>query len=163
MIDPQKLFLREDPDVPNNPALPVLVYREIIPRDAEGKDRIFRQRFQQSGWGGIWRDGIFSYHHFHPDAHEALGIASGWVDVQLGGDSGQRVRLEAGDLVVLPVGTGHRNLDASDDLVVIGAYPQGQENYTTLRSKREKGATPNAPRPDSDPFYGGDGSLTAIW
>jgi len=160
---PQELFLDEDPQVPNNPVLPVLLYRGVLSPQTQGKDKIFETRFAENGWRGIWRNGIFGYHHFHPDAHEALGIACGSVSVQLGGDSGERISLSAGDLVVLPAGTGHRNVAASDDLLVIGAYPGGQENVSTSRAKMERTAMADVARPASDPFYGKDGPLTQLW
>jgi uncharacterized protein YjlB len=163
MKSPQELFLDEDLQVPNNSVLPVLLYRGVLSPGTEGMARIFETRFAENGWRGIWRNGIFSYHHFHPDAHEALGIASGSVSVQLGGDSGERVSLSAGDLVVLPAGTGHKNQCASDDLLVIGAYPAGQENYSTSRTKMERAAMADVPQPETDPFYGKDGPLPQLW
>lgn len=162
VITPETLFLEEGQDVPNNPDYPVLLYRRVL-SDKADKDKIFRDRFAGNGWRGIWRNGIFSYHHFHPDAHEALGIASGSVEVLLGGESGMRVTLEAGDLVVLPAGTGHKNVSSSDDLVVIGAYPEGQENYSTSRTKMARDAMKDVPRPETDPFYGPDGPLLQSW
>jgi uncharacterized protein YjlB len=163
MTKPRELFLDEDPQVPNNPALPVLIYRRVLSPETDGKDRIFETRFAGNGWRGVWRNGIFRYHHFHPDAHEALGIARGSVTVQLGGGSGEKVSLSAGDLVVLPAGTGHMNLAASEDILVIGAYPGGQENYSTSRTKMERAAMAHVPRPESDPFYGKDGPLLQHW
>ncbi|WP_309082690.1 cupin domain-containing protein [Chelativorans sp.] len=163
VIDPKTLFLEEDELVPNNPVFPVLIYLQVLDRQAEAKDRIFQDRFAANGWAGIWRNGIFTYHHFHPDAHEALGIARGRVEVQLGGPSGQRLSLQEGDLLVLPAGTGHRNLSASEDLLVIGAYPKGQEEYTTLREKIARAAVAKVPRPQTDPFYGKDGPLLRAW
>jgi uncharacterized protein YjlB len=29
--------------------------------------------FARNGWEGAWRDGIFSFHHFHSTAHEVRG------------------------------------------------------------------------------------------
>jgi uncharacterized protein YjlB len=55
-----------------------------------------------------------------------LGVASGSVRVRLGGDSGKTVVLRAGDVVVVPAGVAHKSEGASPDLVVVGAYPQGQ-------------------------------------
>lgn len=159
--EPQTLFFEEDRLVPNHPDLPVLIYqRAAEPEEAE---RAFQERFAGNGWRGIWRNGILGYHHFHPDAHEALGIARGSVEVQLGGEGGRRLSLSAGDMAVLPAGTGHKNLSASDDLLVIGAYPPGQEDYTSCREKAARADMAKVPLPDSDPFYGRDGPLTRLW
>jgi len=163
LVEPKTLYLDEGPDVPNNPVLPVLIYRQVLGEDGDDMARGFEERFAENGWRGTWRNGIFSYHHFHPDAHEALGIACGSVEVQLGGERGKRLRLEAGDLVVLPAGTGHRNLSASDDLLVIGSYPAGQEDYTTSRTKTDRNAVAQVPLPQSDPFYGSEGPLPRVW
>lgn len=162
-VEPSTLFLAEDPEMPNNPALPVLVYRGVVDREAGPGDRVFQRRFSESGWRGIWRNGIFGYHHFHPDAHEALGIARGAVSVQIGGESGERLQLQAGDLVVLPAGAGHRNLSSTDDLLVIGAYPAGQERYTTCREPVDRDVVSRVPRPANDPFYGANGPLVRLW
>jgi len=48
--------------VPNNMRLPVLVYRQAI-FDATSSD--FEEAFAENGWTGIWRDGVFDYHHYH--------------------------------------------------------------------------------------------------
>ena len=63
-------LLDPGPEVPNNPELPVIVYRQAV--DA-GSDRAtaFETTFAQNGWQGIWRNGIYDYHHYHSGAHEA--------------------------------------------------------------------------------------------
>jgi len=162
-VEPQTVFLKEDPDIPNNPELPVLIYPQVLGDEVPDKAAAFERHFSESGWRGTWRNGIFPYHHFHPDAHEALGIARGSVEVQIGGETGKRFKLTAGDLVVLPAGTGHKNLSASSDLQVVGSYPAGQEDYTICRSKAEVKSMPDVPRPQTDPFYGKEGPLLRAW
>src|SRR5436309_3433095 len=115
-------FFADDGRVPNNPALPLIVYRgalETGPRCAA----LCEQLFADNGWGGAWRNGIYTHHHYHSTAHEVLGIAAGWVRVRLGGETGRTVDLHAGDAAVIPAGVAHKNKGASPDLVVVGAYP----------------------------------------
>ena len=73
--------------------------------------------FARHGWPPAWRNGIYDFHHYHPNAHEALAIAVGHVRVRLGAEAGVTLDLVAGDVVVLPAGTAHRNLGQSPDLL----------------------------------------------
>jgi uncharacterized protein YjlB len=79
--------------------------------------------FEANGWGDTWRDGIYDYVHFHSRIHEVLGIARGKGRVRFGGDKGRIFTLKAGDVVILPAGTGHQCLSADEDFLVVGAYP----------------------------------------
>ena len=159
MKAPQKIFFDKASDVPNS-SLPVLLFRGVIEPDARGKSALFRRTFKKQGWVGIWTDSIYDYTHFHSNAHEALGIAEGRVTVRLGGDEGRRVRLKAGDLLILPAGVGHRRIGNEEGLQVIGAYPEGQADYDL---KRKGHAVPRVPLPRTDPFFGEDGPLVRAW
>jgi uncharacterized protein YjlB len=164
-IAPRSFFLTEGVDMPNNPHLPVLIYAGVLDTQTADKDKIFQRRFEHNGWHGVWKNGIFNHHHFHSNAHEALGIARGHVEIQLGGRSGKTLTLNAGDLVVLPAGTGHRRVSSSENYVVVGAYPVGQENYDMCHSRfaeaRERIAKTALPL--ADPFYGPGGPLQKLW
>lgn len=121
MPDPDTLFLTDDGAFPNS-RLPVLLWRNAIPGGVDRMETTFRDH----GWEGTWRNGIFDFHHYHATAHEVLAIGRGSVTVRLGGPDGETLDLAAGDVVLLPAGTAHRNLGQSADLIVVGAYPPGQ-------------------------------------
>lgn len=131
------LFLEPGPSVPNNPRLPVVLHRRALPPGGpEPAEALFRQH----GWRPAWRNGIHAWHHYHSNAHEALAVVSGTVRVLLGGEGGVQVALAPGDVVVLPAGTAHMNLGASDDLLVVGAYPSGSAPPDQLRGAPEERA-----------------------
>ncbi len=118
-------------DVPNS-ALPVLLYRSVLAANAAEKPKLFRERFKENGWTGLWTDTIYDCTHFHSNAHEVLGIAEGNGSVRLGGENGSLLRLQAGDMLILPAGVGHRRVGDDDGLKVIGGYPRGQAHAEHL-------------------------------
>ncbi|MBV9884859.1 MAG: cupin domain-containing protein [Sphingomonadaceae bacterium] len=151
--------------VPNNDALPVLVYRGAVSGSGEEAAKTFEAMFARHFWPPQWRDVVYDYHHYHSTAHEALGIATGSATLTLGGPAGKRVQVKAGDALVLPVGTGHRSVEASDDFLVVGAYPEGQE-WDICReapSDEARERMRGLPVPDMDPVAGADGPLTEYW
>src|SRR5581483_9326809 len=97
----RKIHFAKAEDVPNS-ILPVLVYRGVLAAHAGEKAKLFRERFKDNGWSGVWTDTIYDYTHFHSNAHEVLGIAEGRVSLKLGGEDGSLVRLKAGDMLILP-------------------------------------------------------------
>jgi uncharacterized protein YjlB len=145
--------------IPNHPRFPVLVYRDV---DGVADAAAARALFASHGWGGSWVDGIFPFHHFHSTSHEALAVVAGRATVELGGPQGEAFEVSAGDVLVLPAGTGHRRATDRDGFTVVGAYPAGQEDYDLLRgddpaevaAARERIAA--LPAPAEDPV-GGEG------
>ena len=117
--------------IPNNPWFPVLIYHDVDAAAAGA--RSVRALFAQHGWGGSWVDGVFGFHHFHSTSHEALAVVAGRATLELGGPQGRRFDVSAGDVLVLPAGTGHRRASSDPGFTVVGAYPAGQEDYDVLR------------------------------
>lgn len=149
--------------LPNNPRLPLLIYRGVLALAGDAAGRC-EALFAGHGWCGAWRNGIFSYDHFHESMHEVLGIVRGRARVRFGGDGGLEAEVEAGDVVVIPAGVGHRNLGASGDFLVIGAYPGGGYPDTSTKAGPDADTqVSRVPVPDSDPVYGRAGPLVERW
>ena len=155
------VFERGD-EIPNHPRWPLLIYEAAVPHDADAVER----QLAANGWGGTWRDGVYSYHHYHSTSHEVLAVVRGTARVQFGGPQGEAVQLAAGDVAILPAGTGHKRLDASDGFLVVGAYPRGQEDPDLRRdapSDADLERIAQVVRPASDPVFGEDGPLLERW
>jgi uncharacterized protein YjlB len=147
----------DDGLVPNNPTMPLVVYRGAFATAADAERRI-QDHFERNGWSNSWVNGIFDYHHYHATAHEVLGIARGSADVQFGGPHGPVLKVSAGDVVLIPAGVGHCRKSSSADLSVVGAYPGGTD-YDTQRATPESRmrSLPKiaaVPKPSSDPVLG---------
>lgn len=160
------VFFADDGAVPNNPVLPVVLMRGAVASGTGAKGTM--NLMAANGWGGNWTWTVFDYHHYHPNAHEALVVAEGWAEIMLGGADGRLFRVEPGDAIVLPAGTGHRRMDSGDGFAICGGYPPGQESYATVRADGPyPGDHPRriaeVPLPRTDPVYGDAGPLLSAW
>jgi len=163
MTEPLTFTFTDDGAIPNS-KLPLLVYRQAVPSDPAEIERLFTA----NRWPAAWRDSVHPFHHFHSDAHEVLGVASGSGKVLFGGPGGQELEVSAGDVVVIPAGVGHCRLAKTDDLLIVGAYPDNCERRDQRRGNpaehdevvRNVAATQ---LPTADPVTGGNGPLMRLW
>lgn len=159
------LTFAENNTFPNNPELPVLLYKNVF--GSTVTPEFIEQIFSKNNWKGSWRNGIYDFQHYHSTAHEALGVYAGWAEVQLGGPGNKTVRIEKGDLVVLPAGTAHKRIDSGDEFAVVGAYPDGQKWDMNYGNNNEKAAAKrNISRvklPKFDPVFGESGLMLNYW
>ena len=167
-ITPVTHLFADDGRIPNNPKLPLILYRGGI--DLAGSpdpELLIEKTFDANGWGDMWRNGIYPYAHFHSMIHEVIAIARGRAKVRFGGDNGAEIDIAPGDVVILPAGTGHQCLKHSRDLVVIGAYPpSGKYNLcrgTKAEHAKAVAAIRKVPLPLTDPAFGPQGPLLALW
>jgi uncharacterized protein YjlB len=165
-VEPEQ-FRFEDNGIFPNSILPVLLYRQAFTSKTGDRASVVEQRFAENNWTNSWRNGVYSFAHYHSTTHEVLGVHDGTATLQVGGEHGRNVELHAGDVIVIPAGVAHQNIGASDDFAVVGAYPDGRE-WDLLRGR--PGERPKAdqniaalPIPDNDPIYGAEGPLRQIW
>ena len=166
--EPEAFAFTDDGSIPNNPRLPFLVYRGAVDlKGSPNPEELVEQTFAGNRWGEMWRNGIYPYAHYHSMIHEAMGIARGRAKVRFGGREGVEIDIFAGDVCVLPAGTGHQGLWASSDLMVVGAYPPLGKYDLCRGSKAEHAkaiaAIPDVPLPATDPVFGKQGPLITLW
>jgi uncharacterized protein YjlB len=167
-IEPEAILFADDGFVPNNPQLPLVIYRGAIDLiGVVGPEDAIEKVFRRNGWGDMWRNGIYPYVHYHSMIHEGLAIARGKARVRFGGNKGQEIELTQGDIAVLPAGTGHQCLSHTHDLMVIGAYPRTGRYDLCRDSKADHDkallSIPQVPLPDTDPVFGKTGPLLRLW
>jgi len=158
--------------IPNHPRWPLLVYTQALRNPTP---EAFEALFTRNGWPAAWRNGVFPFHHYHSNAHEALGVYEGEVTVQFGGEGGVEVAARPGDVIVLPAGTGHKKVSSRGALGVVGAYPQGAKPDTCMppfaRAAQNaqsvlRGGAQNVLQvglPVGDPVHGPGGPLFHHW
>jgi uncharacterized protein YjlB len=158
----------DDGRIPNNPRLPLILYRGGINlAGSPDPEDVVEKAFAANGWGNMWRNGIYPYAHYHTMIHEAMGVARGRATVRFGGEKGEEIQITPGDVVILPAGTGHQCLTQTPTLVVIGAYPKNGTYNLCRASKAEHAkalvSIPKVPLPATDPAFGPQGPLMTLW
>lgn len=146
------------PSAPNHMVLPVIIYHDIKEDPSE--------LFKRNDWHQIWMNGVFDYHHFHPNCHEVLGVKAGQAELLIGGENGRTVTVHKGDVLLLPAGYGHKRLAMSEDFRIVGAYPteDAVETATSYDDLAAVNRTINRVKlPASDPVTGSNGPMFKEW
>lgn len=157
---------KHDGGVPNSP-LPVLVYHRVIPPDAVDNADYLEHLFSANGWPPQWRYGVYTFTHFHSNTPEALGVFSGSAKLQLGGEKGEIIQVNVGDVLLLPAGVGHKQISADDNFMMVGAYPPNTtadlcHDEPAKLAARIK-AVAKVPLPESDPVTGHSEGSMLLW
>lgn len=166
MAAPETFHFPDGRLIPNS-RLPLVVNRTPVELDEDDPASTFEQVFARNGWTRSWRNGIFSYCHYHSTAHEVLGIARGSASVRFGGEHGRVLDLRTGDVVAIPAGVAHQLVEEGGGLVVVGAYAGGRdwdivrERESAVEAARIRIAA--VPLPDADPVAGPGGAVATLW
>jgi uncharacterized protein YjlB len=159
-------LLKDAGTIPNS-RLPVLIYQGALDLPKDDPASAIEALIHANAWGNDWRNGVFTYHHYHSTAHEALLVFSGSARVQLGGESGVIETIGASDVIIIPAGVGHKNLGSSEDFHVVGAYPPRQNVDMNYGKPGERPRVDeNLARlalPATDPVFGKTGPLLDHW
>ena len=163
---PDVIYFKDDGTIPNS-KYPLIIYHNAF--DQRGSDGAawLEQHFAKNNWSNSWRNGVYPFHHYHSISHEVLGIYNGSALLHMGGENGKKLKVTAGDIIVIPAGVGHKNLGDEDDFGVVGAYPGGH-SWDVMRG--QPGDRPQADQniaavsfPAADPFLGKQQGLHEIW
>ncbi|RLQ96184.1 cupin domain-containing protein [Falsibacillus albus] len=156
---------KDDCRTPNNPSLPLLVYKQAL--DSHHTPEACSELFQSNEWHGVWVNGVYPYHHFHTTAHEVLGVVGGEGSILMGGENGKTLEVQKGDVLIIPAGVGHKKVLASPDFQVVGAYPSGQSaDLMKTGEQHHSKAAANIQQvklPRTDPIYGKKGPMFDHW
>jgi uncharacterized protein YjlB len=152
---------------PNNPVLPLLVYRSVQFEKSEDLAVWFEAQFASHGWPPSWRYTIYDYAHYHSTCHEVIGVYRGSASVCFGDRGGVTLALYPGDVVVIPAGVSHQRLESTPTFHAVGAYPAGCEPDMRVGAPGERPAADDRIAslavPMEDPVYGGHGPLWDEW
>lgn len=166
MKDPQQFHVKDDGVFPNS-GLPLLYYPGVLHLPSIFPGGYVRNLFRRNNWTNNWKQGIYTFHHFHSTTHEVLGCIRGETLLQLGGENGKILFVEAGDVLVIPAGVAHINLGAEKDVTCIGGYPDGRDYDMNRGRPGERPLVDRnislVPLPGTDPVFGREGPLPRLW
>ena len=165
-IEPLTFVFEDDGLVPNNP-MPFLVYKGAVDVRNDHPEKTIEGLFGANGWGAMWRTASTIICTTTPPCMKCSASPAATPAVRFGGDRGKELEISAGDVAILPAGTGHQCLSASHDFSVVGAYPPGPPMQITRATPENHAKAlktiPEVKIPKTDPVRGVDGPLVRLW
>jgi uncharacterized protein YjlB len=165
-VSPIKFFCKDNGLFPNS-RYPVLLYKNAMDLPYLFAAAYVKSLFDKNNWSNAWKSGIFTYNHYHSITHEVMGVYEGSTRLLLGGDNGHQVKIEKGDVLVIPAGVAHRNLGKENQVKCVGAYPDGRPYDMNYGRPEERPQTDKnisqIPIPSKDPLWGLEDGIPLIW
>lgn len=166
LLQPKTFYFKDDGIIPNS-KYPLLVYPDAFTQRGDDGGNWLEVRFAQHGWTNSWRWGIYPFHHYHSNTHEVLGVFNGNALLHMGGESGEKINVKAGDILIIPAGVGHKCISHNNNFTVLGAYPDGLSPDIMRGEKAERPAADQriakVKLPATDPLSGKSSGLIKIW
>jgi uncharacterized protein YjlB len=163
----ERYKVKEKGAFPNNDLLNVLLYKNVFNLPYFFAANKIKSLFRKNGWTNAWKNGIYTFHHYHSVTHEVMGVYKGKTTLMFGGENGTKVTIEKGDVLIIPVGVAHKNLGAQNQIKCVGAYPGGKDfdmNYGKPDERPQADENiRKVPVPAKDPIFGLNGELHYYW
>ena len=70
---------------------------------------------------------FYTYGKFHSTTHECLRCAAVLMDIVIFGNGSERIRVETGDVIVMPADVSHQTVQDFEDNLMIGRFPEGSD------------------------------------
>ena len=157
-FDIYRLYTKDDGTFPNNEDYPTIIYKSAFHgTESDGRKQIIASN--KCKWTSPWLWGIFTYHHYHTKAWELLLCVGGSATIQIGGSLGPATSISQGDLILIPPGVAHKQLDEKNDFALLGSYPSGGKFDASIDTLRGKPSTEDRERikmshvPECDPIF----------
>jgi uncharacterized protein YjlB len=164
--DSKKIYCVDDGIFPNS-VLPVLLNRNVLKLPFLFPGDFIKKIFENNNWRNAWKAGIFTYHHYHSNTHEVLCAYKGKTKILVGGESGNLIEIQKGEVLIIPAGVAYKNLGSENQVGVIGAYSGGKKYDIKYGRKDERPEADtnieNVPIPKTDPVWGAFSGLVKIW
>lgn len=68
MSQPESHQFPDGGNIPNNPRLPLLIYKAVISTRGEEAAEVFEALYIKNDWKAAWRYGVYSFAHYHSTA-----------------------------------------------------------------------------------------------
>ncbi len=165
-MEVKTFYFKDDGIIPNS-KFPLLVYKNAFSERGNSGADFLEKKFRDHNWYNSWRWGVYPFHHYHSVSHEVLGVFQGTALLHMGDPNGEKLNVEAGDILIIPAGVGHKCISHSEDFTVVGAYPNGMD-YDLVKEEKSKHAqsVKNIQKvsfPSDDPLLGKTGGIKKYW
>ena len=158
--------IKDDGQFPNS-EYPVLLYKNVLDIPFFRPAAYIEKLFKRNNWYNFWKSGIYEFNHYHSNTHEVMGVFKGKATILLGGTEGTRVTVEKGDVLIIPAGVAHQNLQSQKQIKCVGGYPNG------IKYDMKYGKSDERPQADEnikkvsvsikDPVYGKLKGIPEYW